>query len=256
MSDLKIPLLIGEIFVDVTILPAGVENKMRLGGIVHAARAFWATNTPYAVAAFLPDYLENGAREYLARFGCQKFIKLGEVTGAPNVILIFDATEVDDQGYEILLRDEKRITPSQSVTAEVLNDFDIALAFPGSYDLSKAVSLLPEKALVILDIAYDVETLASLSDLPRKIDTLIFSTSSQLFQQEFGVDFEQFVGKFSRIAPNAIILKENRGGCRAFLADNSATIDVPAFLGENCKFGRRGRCVRCCLPEPIAIWPD
>src|SRR5258706_8464929 len=131
-----IPLIIGEIFVDVTILPAGIENKMRLGGVAHAARAFWATGTPYAVAAFLPDYLDDSARDYLKSFGCTQFIKLGTIKGAPNVILIFDATEVDDQEYEILLRDEKSVAPSQAIAAGDISGFDQVLVFSGSYDLA------------------------------------------------------------------------------------------------------------------------
>ena len=75
--DRRMPLIIAEIFVDVTILPSGIQNKMRLGGVIHTARAFWATNTPYAVAAFLPDYLNDSVREYLERFGGSQFISYG-----------------------------------------------------------------------------------------------------------------------------------------------------------------------------------
>src|SRR5690348_2151767 len=98
-----LPLLVGEISVDVTITPSGQEQKLRLGGIAHASRGFWANGTPFAVAAVLPNYLESSARAYLARFGCQQFFVLGYVSGAPNVTLIFDPTEVADQEYDTLL---------------------------------------------------------------------------------------------------------------------------------------------------------
>src|SRR5579872_2429326 len=93
----SLPLLIGEVFVDVTITPPGLENKMRLGGITHAARGFWSLGVPFAAAVIVPQYLEKSARHYLSRLGCVRFIVLGNVSGAPNVTLIFDATEVDDQ---------------------------------------------------------------------------------------------------------------------------------------------------------------
>src|SRR5262249_47339974 len=42
MSDAeRVPLLVGEIYVDFTITDPGSENKLRLGGIAHAARGFW-----------------------------------------------------------------------------------------------------------------------------------------------------------------------------------------------------------------------
>ena len=43
MTDSEpVPLLVGEIFVDFMVTAPGTENKLRLGGIAHAARGFWA----------------------------------------------------------------------------------------------------------------------------------------------------------------------------------------------------------------------
>ena len=78
---------------------------MRLGGVVHAARALWATGQDYAVGAFCPGYLVEQAPTYLTEHGCQEFVLLGEVIGAPNVIAIADVREVGHQGYEDILRD-------------------------------------------------------------------------------------------------------------------------------------------------------
>lgn len=70
-------LLVGEVFVDVTITPRGEENRLRLGGIAHAARGLWADGTPFAAALVVPEYLEKSAIDYLSKFGCQKCFVLG-----------------------------------------------------------------------------------------------------------------------------------------------------------------------------------
>lgn len=38
LGSVKRPLLMGEIFVDFTLTDQGKENKLRLGGVTHAAR--------------------------------------------------------------------------------------------------------------------------------------------------------------------------------------------------------------------------
>lgn len=50
--------LIGDILVDVTLKTEFNPLKMRLGGIVHAARALWAMGVEYDVAFFSPSYLD------------------------------------------------------------------------------------------------------------------------------------------------------------------------------------------------------
>src|ERR1700679_2684153 len=95
-----IPLLVGEIFVDFTLTEPGKENKLRLGGVAHAARGLWAPDVPYSAAVILPHYLEETARKYLKAFGCADFHVLGHVMGAPNVIVILDAAEVAEQEYD------------------------------------------------------------------------------------------------------------------------------------------------------------
>lgn len=103
------PLLVGEVFLDFTITGQGTENKLRLGGISHAARGFWALGAAFRAAVILPEYLVDLARHYFESLGCVEFHVLGTVRGAPNVTLIFDPTEVADQEYDTLLRDEKSV---------------------------------------------------------------------------------------------------------------------------------------------------
>jgi hypothetical protein len=134
------PLLVGEIFVDYTLTARGEDSKLRLGGIVHAARRFWALNAPFSVAAVLPSYLEDLARQYLLSLGCVDFHVLGEVGGGPNLTVIHDAPEVAAQEYDTLLRDEKSVKLSKiDLANEIYRDI---LIFPGSYDLLDACKAL------------------------------------------------------------------------------------------------------------------
>jgi nucleoside 2-deoxyribosyltransferase/sugar/nucleoside kinase (ribokinase family) len=225
-------LIIGEIFVDVTILPSGQENKLRLGGIAHAARGCWALGIPFSALAVLPRYLEESARQYFDSFGCESFLQFGEVIGAPNITLIYDQTEIGDQGYETLLRDEKRVQPLLPDLAQ-LKHFSQALVFPGSYDLLKACALLPDTTELHIDAAYDVANIEVLQSLKQPISSILLSTSSQLFQQAGGTDgISGLIPKFATLNPRALVLKENRGGSRVHIYANSTTISVPAQLSE------------------------
>ncbi len=221
-------LLVGEICVDVTLLSEEQENKLRLGGIVHAARGFWALDQPYAVAAILPSYLEASASKYLGDFGCGTFYKLGDVIGAPNVTLIRDAAETANQGYETLLRDEKAV----ELTSLDLRDepFDDILVFPGSYSLSEVCERLPNNAALHLDVAYDLERPELLASLHQQVETVMISTSSPLFLKLGAGDLATLVAAFSVCDAKTLILKENRGGSR--LAVGGKTFELPAQLGE------------------------
>lgn len=227
-----LPLLIGEIFVDVTVAARGAENKMRLGGIVHAARGFWALGVPFAAAVFVPRYLEKSAQRYLAEFGCKKFVVLGEVSGAPNVTLIFDPTEVDDQEYETLLRDEKAIELNKEIGPKEFIEFSDALVFPGTYELSAVCKLLPAHLRLHIDAAYDVPSVDQLQGLPRPISTIFISTSSKLFERTGASGIAELSANFAAVKPEAIILKENRGGSRLHIYSTNQTMEIPAQLGS------------------------
>lgn len=225
------PLLVGELLVDVTITGAGQENKLRLGGIAHAARGFWAAGVPFAIATFVPSYLEQSARDYLTSFGCNSFNVLGHVNGAPNVILIFDAIEVADQGYEALLRDQKSVAP-QPNPATIPDACTDALIFPGSYDLAAACAHIPKHTRLHIDAAYDVAHTDDLKKIGRTFHTVLLSTSSELFRSSWTSTFAGLAGAFSEVASEAFILKENRGGSRLYDFANATTEAVPAQLGK------------------------
>lgn len=83
--------LVGDILTDVTLATVNNPLKMRLGGIVHAARALWAIDVDYAVAYFAPAYLDSHIDTFLKEHNCNAIIKLGNVTNCPYTMLIQEA---------------------------------------------------------------------------------------------------------------------------------------------------------------------
>ncbi len=230
MTDLKgVPLLIGEVFVDFTVTAPGTKNKLRLGGVAHAARGFWALGTPFTAALILPEYLVDSTRAYFKALGCIDFHVLGAVSGAPNLTVIFDPAEVADQEYETLLRDEKTLRLSTTRVGD-LEEGDILL-FPGTYGLEEACSLLPQAARLHLDVAYDVAHPADIARLPQAVETILISTSSELFRSIQGDGIVGLLKAFSNSNPSTVILKENRGGSRLISASTGEVEALPAQLG-------------------------
>jgi nucleoside 2-deoxyribosyltransferase len=225
----SVPLLVGEVFVDFTVTAAGSENKLRLGGIAHAARGFWALNASFRVAAILPQYLEGAARKYFAALGCEDFRVIGYVNGAPNITVLFDQIELADQGYETLLREEKTVDFVPANLAGVISKH--VLIFPGSYDLRKLCVALPPTTQLHLDVAYDVDDVRILADLPQQISTVLLSTSSPLFGSIANGGLDGLIEAFRVCAPEVLILKENRGGSRMVVTGDGSVHSLPAQLG-------------------------
>jgi nucleoside 2-deoxyribosyltransferase len=229
-NETDIPLLVGEIFVDFTITPRGLENKLRLGGVAHAGRGFWALNAPFYAAVILPEYLVAPSRTYFEALGCVEFHVLGSISGAPNLIVISDPSEVADQEYETLLRDEKTV----SLTSKQLKGIgtkDILL-FPGTYNLKEACSLLPTEARLHLDVAYDIDDPEMIADLPQAVETVLISTSSDLFRAIHGDGVAGLLKAFSTSKPSTVVLKENRGGSRLISVSDGHVEALPAQLGS------------------------
>ncbi|WP_431015990.1 nucleoside 2-deoxyribosyltransferase [Bradyrhizobium pachyrhizi] len=225
------PLLVGEVFVDLTITSPGIENKLRLGGVAHAARGFWALGQAFRAAVVIPSYLENQTRDYFAKLGCVELLVLGIVTGAPNITLIFDATEVADQEYDTPLRDEKAVQLSDISAA--LKKAEEALIFPGAFSLADVCEMLPATARLHIDVAYDVETPETLADVNRSIETVLISTSSPLFASIKDQTVNGVAAAFAGCKPKYVILKQNRGGTELLDCSNAShhTEALPAQLG-------------------------
>lgn len=223
-------LLVGEIIVDYTLPRPGQECKLRLGGIAHAARGLWASGIRYAVAAICPKYLVNSAKNYLKCHGCADFIWLGEVNGSPNVIIIGDPTEVSDQGYEDLLREEKEVTLLP--VGDKLKPYSNIVIFPGKFHLPELRKLFSEKIKCHVDIAYDIKNLSDLFPYIGSINSIIISTSSELFLNYGHNDINALIDFINPLGANVFLLKENRGGSRLFDLKNGTTEEIYATLTE------------------------
>lgn len=223
-------LIVGEIVVDYTLPQQGAESKLRLGGIVHAARGLWAAGVPYAVAAFCPSYLAEQARHYLDAHGCREFHWVGEIVGAPNVMAIGDPTEVSHQGYEDLLRDYKEIVLRDP--APELYDYRKVMVFPGKYDFCALRDRFCAEAKFSFDVAYDIEGLASLASFRGRTAAIMLSTSSPLFSALGHDALDGLLAEIRRLLPEVFLLKENRGGSRLFDLRDGSVEEVPAILGK------------------------
>ena len=137
MSKYPAICLIGDIMVDVTLKSRDSDIKLRLGGIVHAARTLWALGVSYDVAYFAPTYLDYQIKEYLIHHGCSNITKLGDIIGAPYVFLIQEPKEIDSQGYEFLLRDELKLEYHKLGVEQISkNAYKDYILISGNYDMA------------------------------------------------------------------------------------------------------------------------
>lgn len=217
--------LVGDILTDVT-LPTQTqkEYKMRLGGVVHAARGLWAMGVEYAVAYFAPAYLDGQIEFYLHQMGCNVLHKLGDVTGCPYTMLISEVKEVGNQGYEFLYRDCIHIEYNQEEIKH-LADYDNLLFISGNYKMDLLLEQTKPEQHIHIDVANNVQTFDQLPK-NRYFSTLFMSTSSELFQNTF-TRIDSFFGSLSPYAQK-IVLKENRGGSRAFDSETKQLFQIPS----------------------------
>ena len=224
--------ILGDVIVDVTLPAESSSIKMRLGGIVHAARALWAMDIAYSIAYFAPDYLDPQIKDYLSHFGSPQLIKLGSVDNCPYVMLIQEIKEVSDQGYEFLLRDNIKISYNEDEIHR-LNQFDNIFIISGNYDYGTVTKNLPSGCKKHLDVSNNVPDILSLEKL-SEVETIFISTSSPIFKNYYNeVDFSinTFFSLFKRMTKK-IVLKENRGGSRAYDTTNGELIKIPSQTQE------------------------
>jgi sugar/nucleoside kinase (ribokinase family) len=230
MADGSALLVVGQVFVDLALYGPHVESKMRLGGVVHAARGLWASGVAYALAAICPNYLVDEAKAYVLAHGCTEFIWLGEVDGAPNVIVIGDVREVSWQGYEDLLRDKRHVSLHEHLPE--LAKYANVLVFPGRFNLDALRPMFSVEATFDFDVAYDVDGLSALASYTGHLRTIIISTSSPLFAGEAAQHIDGFLSTVKHLGAKWLLLKENRGGSRLFELDSSEVEYIPAQLGK------------------------
>ncbi len=213
-------MLIGETCLDVTLFPAGtLERKLRLGGVVHAARCLWGLGASYQLAYLAPSYLFRQIEDYALAHGCSNVSQIATIEGAPCVMLIEEATEAGSQGYDYLLRDELKCDIDTPRLESIVTKTEISdiLVFPGNYDLAKVlVACSKSKARIHIDIANGVSNLSVLKKFVRKFDTVITSTSSEIFLDKFKGSPERLCQEVLDIYGESFLLKENRGGSRFY----------------------------------------
>ncbi len=223
-------LVVGELVVDYTLGRQGAMCKLRLGGVAHAARGLWAAGVEYAVAVFCPQYLVDEATQYLAELGCHEFIWLGDVVGAPNVIVIGDVTEVAHQGYEDLMRETKSLNLRDPLPS--LDAYQKVIVFPGKFNINALAQSFSKDAWFSFDVAYDVEDLSSLEAFRGRLQAVIISTSSSLFMKLGHEDVNGLLAAVRTLSPEVLLLKENRGGSRLFELSRDEVLEIPATLGR------------------------
>ncbi|MEO8515654.1 MAG: nucleoside 2-deoxyribosyltransferase [Flavobacterium sp.] len=209
--------LIGDILIDVTLQTKDTPLKMRLGGIIHSARALWAMNIEYTVAYFAPKYLVKQIESFMISLGNPTLIYLGEVVTSPYIILINEAKEIGNQGYEFLLRDNIEIDYHES-NLEKLELYSDVIIISGNFELKKILKSLKKDCNINIDFANNIDDFIAIEKEGFLFEKIFISTSSNYFLEYYensGFKIENFFQKFRRFT-NKIILKENRGGSRAF----------------------------------------
>jgi len=221
--------LIGQVFVDFIECP-GSEPMMRLGGIMHAARALWAMGVTFGFAYTAPDYLRQDAEDSAVRYGASHVRQIGTISRCPNVVIVGEGKETGSQRYEYLLRAQSKCEFHPQALKQIIraNDFTDFLIFPGGFHLPPVLDELnPTRADVFADINFISSELQDLSALRRKFASLILSTSSELFLKVFGGDPGRASRELGSYA-DSILLKENRGGSRLFRSGTSESLGTPA----------------------------
>lgn len=216
--------LVGDILNDVTLATSDTQLKMRLGGIVHAARGLWAMGIDYAIAYFAPSYMDSHILCYLQYFGCKQIIKLGNVVNCPYTMLIKEVKEIGQQGYDFLLRDDILID-YDDMTMSSLAAFDDIVMISGNYNMQRVLAHVSSETQIHYDVSNNMRDINELIS-ERKAETLFVSTSSDLFKNRF-IDTDSFLALLQPYA-KYIVLKENRGGSIVYDSFTGMKYNIPS----------------------------
>lgn len=207
--------ILGDVVIDVSLNLDQPENKLRFGGIVHAARGLWALGEEYGIAYFGPEYFDKDLVKYVTHHNCIFKKKIGNVIGSPYIFFINEVKEVGNQGYDFILRDEIEIHSNEQSLKELSEiKFQDILIISGNYSITEVIPNINLGTNLHIDLANNIDSVDFLKNLQRKFKTIFISTSSTIFQKEYRGDFTTFAKIFEPYTEN-LILKENRGGTRA-----------------------------------------
>ncbi len=203
--------LVGDILVDVTLKNTKEDLKMRLGGISHSARALWAVSSPYSLGYVSPKYLDTRIRDFFDHYDSPKVIKIAETLNAPNLILIEEAREFGDQGYELILRENN----DYEYVDFDFPECDSILITSGQYDISR---ILKKTGTTPVSLELANLSIEDFTALNFRFKNIYISTSSKIFQayiKNIEFNFERFAQLFEKFC-DTLVFKENRGGTRVY----------------------------------------
>lgn len=215
--------VIGQVIVDVV---QGTKWRVQLGGIIHTARALWAIECPYVLGYFGPQYLEEAVQHYCNEWGPGTAIKIGNTTGAPNLIVIPEPKEVGSKHQELIWWRSQSLQYDHKALTDILKDDTISeiIIFPDQFDLTKILAACGKtKARVYIDINFGPAEFAELAFLGRRFEAVIISTSSSIFTEKCDGSPERLCTQLSSYCER-VLLKENRGGTRLFTGGATKTV--------------------------------
>lgn len=225
-------LIIGQVMVDV--LHPASRPVVRMGGILHAARGFAAMEQEVTIAYVAPAYLEKQLKQHIDDLPYTTAVKIGNIEGTPNVVLVGEATEAGNQGYEYILEHDRSIDLDEARLKALLieRSFTDVLIFPDSDELNPIFRLLNKYTIEVhVDANFKGSIPKMVRALGRPLKTLMASTSSLLFSQKFAGKIEA-MRQFALHHAETFVFKENRGGSRLWTQKVAAPLHAPAFVGE------------------------
>ena len=224
-------LIIGEVYVDVHLdTPSQLS---RLGGIFHSVRAMAALKRPYAIAAITPEYLEKDIIDYAGKLDANEFSIVGNINRSPNVMLINEPTEANNQGYNDILVNQAEPEVRLQDIINLIDSFKPTdlLIYPGKYDFLAVLDIIKNyDCRIHIDFQYESEEINKI-DENYNIEQIILSTTSKLFSEHSLGNSDNLV-KLLKGRTRNILLKENRGGSRYFSYLSNNWAEAPAFLSD------------------------
>ncbi|HAW08359.1 MAG TPA: hypothetical protein DCW42_04205 [Bacteroidetes bacterium] len=230
MKNKKIIGLVGEVCIDVTLPTLNNCEKLRLGGIIHAARACFGMDVSFKLFYISPPNYSSLIEKYVQELGVTTIKRFGDVFDSPSVMLINEVKEAGDQGYSYLLNQESRYIYNRECLEEIEKSTEITdfLIIAGDYDLKRVMQVCyTTKANIHLDVANMQVDLRYLRSLPRKLQTLFASTSSRFFIENCRRTTKTLLRKVKKLdCYEEFIFKENRGGSLIITNDSLEHIDA------------------------------
>jgi nucleoside 2-deoxyribosyltransferase len=217
-------LIVGEVFVDRYL----DRNMIRLGGVFHGARALHALGMEYAVAYICPSYLDGDCDRYFSTLKASVAQKIGDVTGAPNIMDVGDSAESGDQRYNDVLGQNRKTNLNILSLERLLRAFkptDI-LTVAGDYDTELIDQIGNSNYRRYIDV--DHRRSQEIGRVPAA-STIFSSTSGNAFKI-YSCNPTDLKNAFFSAGASTVILKENRGGSRGWVTPaDDPEFTAPAF---------------------------